>query len=284
MFTKSHQKVGRTVYLTVALVLLLSPLQAKESAQRYIVLGTAIGEMLYAFGEGDSVIARDVSCQVPAAILKHPSIGYHRQLPVEGVFSMEPTAIFITDAAGPPNTIAQLKASDILIHEFSSEPTLEALRGNIAQMGEVLGKPERAIQLLTDLEADLAEIPEVPSADSARVLFLLSPPGSGSLLAAGSDTAANKMIQLAGAENAFADMRGYRSVNAESIAEREPDFIILPRASTDGKTGMAVQHPVIKSLIASGKSQLITIDPAQKLAFGISTGSAAKALHEEIYN
>ena len=272
------------ISLSLALSCLATLQTQAETTPRYIALGTAVGEMLYAFGEGDAVIARDSSCQIPAEILDRPAIGYFRAVPVEGVLSMAPSAIFTTDAAGPPNALAQLKASGIPVHKFSSQPTMEALRSNIAKMGKVLDKPDRATELLAGLDADLAAIPTITKDETAQVLFLLSPPGSGRLLAAGGNTTANKMIHLAGAENAFADMQGYRPVSAEVIADRAPDYIILPGASADGSSSaMEVQHPAIERLVTSGKSRLIKIDLARKLAFGISTGSAAKALHEEIY-
>ncbi len=256
---------------------------ATENEDRYVVLGTAIGEMLYAFGRGEAVVARDSSCQLPAEIEEKPEIGYFRAVPVEGVLAMRPTEIFSTDAAGPPNAVAQLKASGITYHEFSSEPTLDALRTNILRMGKLLDKPDRAEDLLGSLNREILHIPEIADTSRVEVLFLLSPPGSSQLLAAGAGTAAHAMIQLAGGRNVFADMQGYRPVSAELIASHQPDVIFVPRRGDADAASLGAEHAVIDRLVAGGQSRRIEIDLAGTLAFGIRTGHAASALHRKLY-
>jgi iron complex transport system substrate-binding protein len=281
---------SRLTTLTFSLLLLCPALaHAKQEPalsagerERLLVMGTAIGELVYAFGLGDSVVARDVSCEFPPEIESKPAIGYFRQVSAEGILSMRPTAILSTDAAGPPNVLEQLRKSGVALHLFSAKPEITQLHENIHRMGELLHAPERAEAIVAQLNADLAAIPERPD-EPIPVLFLLSPPGSDRLLAAGAGTAAHTMIELAGAENAFPDLKGYRPVSSEVIAERRPAVILLPANDAAMSAEASAGHAVVDRLVASGETRLVRIDLAETLAFGPRTGQAAADLHRRIY-
>jgi len=253
-----------------------------DERSRLLVMGTAIGEMVFAFGYGDAVVARDLSCEHPPEIEQKPAVGYFRQISAEGVLSLQPSAILTTEAAGPPNALRQLEASGTPLYFFSAEPKLSSLRENIQRMGQVLGASDRAAGLLRQLDADLASIPEAPK-ERASVLFLLSPPGSDRLLAAGSDTVADRMIRLAGADNAFADLKGYQPVSSEVIAQRRPDIILLPGGGEAMSADASAGHTVIDRLVEQKHSRVVRIDISDTLAFGVRTGRSARELHDLIY-
>jgi len=259
----------------------VEPLTPAQS-QRLLVMGTAVGELVYAFGYGDSVVARDISCEFPEAIQAKPAIGYFRQVAAEGVLSMQPSAILSTEAAGPPNVIQQLKASGLPVHLFSDEPDLDTLRNKIWKMGALFDAPERAGELVEKLDNELAAIPQ-REAEPASVLFLLSPPGSDRLLAAGSGTAADAMIRLAGGKNAFADLRGFRPIASELIAARRPEIVLMPSSAEAASYNLSVGNTAIDRLVEQGHTRIVRIDLAETLAFGIRTGEAAANLHSAMY-
>jgi iron complex transport system substrate-binding protein len=274
-------------------VLLAHPAQAKSeqtleplpeaARERIVVLGTAVGELVYALGLGDAVVARDLSCEFPEAIQEKPAVGYFRQLSTEGVLSQRPSLILGTAASGPPNVVEQLRQSGVPIHLFDDQPDLESLRRLIREMGELLDRSEQAESLIAQLDADLATVPTVAEEAKPTVLFLLSPPGSDRLLAAGRDTAATAMIELAGGRNLFADFAGYKPLSPEVIASRRPDVILLPGRDGAVSVEEAGGHAVVRGLVAAGHSRIVEIDLAEKLAFGLRTGEAARALHARIY-
>ena len=61
---------------------------------------------------------------------------------------------------------------------------------------------------------------------NARVLFILSMNG-GRILASGSGTAADGILAMAGAQNAFADFAGYKQLNDEAVISAAPDAILM---------------------------------------------------------
>jgi iron complex transport system substrate-binding protein len=261
-----------------------APEPLPESArERIVVFGTAVGELVYALGLGHAVVARDLSCEFPEAIREKPAVGYFRQLSAEGVLAQRPSLILGTAASGPPNVVEQLRQSGVPLHLFEDQTDLENLRALIREMGRLLDRSGEAEALIAQLEADLASVPSVADEVKAKVLFLLSPPGSDRLLAAGRDTAAAAMIELAGGRNLFDDFEGYKPLSPEVIANRRPEIILLPRRDGAVSVEEAGGHAVVQGLVASGHSRIVEIDLAEKLAFGIRTGAAAHALHARIY-
>ena len=67
----------------------------------------------------------------------------------------------------------------------------------------------------------LSEVSEQP-----KVLFLMSAT-DGSPMAAGTDTAADSIINLAKGKNIFGDQSGYRAYSFEALAAAEPDVIMM---------------------------------------------------------
>src|SRR5690606_17405686 len=81
---------------------------------RLVVVGGALTEIVFALGAGDRVVGVDTSSQHPVdATGKLPKVGYQRQLAAEGVISLGPTKVLLTEEAGPPEAIAQLAAAGV---------------------------------------------------------------------------------------------------------------------------------------------------------------------------
>lgn len=253
--------------------------------ERILVLGAMVGETVHALGSGDQVVGRDLSCQHPADLAEKPDVGYHRALSAEGVLSLNPSAILGTTEAGPPNVVEQLQSSGLPVILLEVEHNVDSLKSNLRTVGDVLGASDQAEKLVAQVDADLKQIPT--PGKKRRVLFLLSSPGSGRYMAAGTGTAADAMIRLAHAENIFRDMNGYKPVSAEVMADRRPDVVLVAAGGQHGETispeRIAEALPFLEESPAARSGRLATIDLAEFLTFGPRTGKAARELHAIIY-
>lgn len=100
-----------------------------------------------------------------------------------------------------------------------------------------------------------------------RVLFVLSMQG-GKIMAAGSDTAANGIIKLAGGVNAIEGFSGYKQLSDEAVVTARPDAILMmsnagPPVSDDELFG----NVSIASTPAGTARKLIRIDGGYLLGF-----------------
>src|SRR3546814_19986504 len=64
-----------------------------QQAQRVVSLGGTVTEIVYDLGEGDRLVADDLSSLYPKEATLLPRVGYYRAVPLEGVLSMRPDLV-----------------------------------------------------------------------------------------------------------------------------------------------------------------------------------------------
>lgn len=82
---------GKTKKLFTAL-LALSWTFSVTAAERIVVAGGSLTELIYAMGAGKRVVGVDETTSYPPETTKLPHIGYWKQLSSEGILSLRPIA------------------------------------------------------------------------------------------------------------------------------------------------------------------------------------------------
>jgi iron complex transport system substrate-binding protein len=253
---------------------------------RIASIGGAVTEIVYALGEEDRLVARDSTSLYPEAALKLPDVGYMRQLSPEGVLSVNPTGILAAEGSGPKETIDVLKKASIpfitVPETFDHAGILEKIR----VVGKAFGADEKAAELAASVDADLAAAEKMTAGipEKRRVLFILSMQG-GKILAAGSDTAANGIIELAGAVNAVEGYSGYKQLSDEAAILARPDIILMmDRGDGQGVSEAELfSHPAIAPTPAGQGKKLIRMYGGYLLGFGPRSASAIRELAVLLY-
>ena len=228
--------LGRTlrrIALAAALTLPATPAFAEEAAdisgaQRIVSIGGSVTEIMYALGEEGRLVARDSTSGFPDAATALPDVGYMRALSPEGVLSVKPDAILMLDGSGPPEALAVLREAGVPYVAVPETYDRAGILGKIDKVGEAIGASDKAARLSEQVAAELdAAIDEAKARGrAARVLFILSMNG-GRILASGTGTAANGIIEMAGATNAMDVFEGYKQINDRGAdrrsSRRDPD-------------------------------------------------------------
>lgn len=248
-------------------------------------IGGSITEIVYALGEEKRLVARDSTSNYPKAALDLPDVGYMRALSPEGVLSVNPTGILALHGSGPREAVDVLKKTSIPFIEVPEHYSHEGILEKVRIVGKALGVDAKAEVLAKELDAKLtaAERRTASIKERKRVLFVLSIQG-GKILAAGSDTAADGMVRLAGGVNAIEGFSGYKQLSDEAIITARPDVILMmsnagPPVSDDELFG----NPSIASTPAGAARKLIRIDGGYLLGFGPRTADAIHDLAVSFY-
>jgi iron complex transport system substrate-binding protein len=102
-------------------------------------------------------------------------------------------------------------------------------RGNLTLMADIAGKPERAKELIDWRAATIIDIEktarDIPEARRLRVVYLQR--AASGLAAAGANSYYDFYIRLVGGRNAADGLAGAPAINAEQIAQWDPDVILL---------------------------------------------------------
>jgi iron complex transport system substrate-binding protein len=257
-----------------------------KDTSRIASIGGSVTEIVYALGEQDKLVARDSTSLYPDAALKLPDVGYMRQLSPEGVLSVNPTGLLVVEGSGPKEAIDVLKKAAVpfitVPEKFDHAGILEKIR----VVGKAFDAEEKAAELSASVDADLAAAEKLTTGipEKKRVLFILTMQG-GKILAAGSNNAANGIIELAGAVNAVEGFSGYKQLSDEAAILAKPDIILMMDRGGDHSMADAdlFGHPAIAPTPAGQARKLIRMDGNYLLGFGPRTAGAIRDLATALY-
>lgn len=254
---------------------------------RLVSIGGSLTEIIFELGEEKRLVARDQTATWPEAANALPDVGYMRALAPEGVLSVNPTALLVIEGSGPP------EALDVLSHagvEYQTVPESYSADGVIAKVravGVAVGAVARAEELAGRLENEFAALHARTEAvaEPKKVLFILSNQG-GQIQASGTGTAANGIIELAGARNAITHYEGYKALSEEAITEAAPDAIVMMDRGGDHGASDAelLAHPAVALTPAGQNKAIYRLDGAFLLGFGPRTPAAAAELADLLYD
>jgi len=262
--------------------------QAGTSANRIVSVGGTLTEIAFALGAGDRIVGADTTSSWPPEVEQVEKVGYMRRLSAEGVLSLRPDLVLLDGNAGPATAIEQLRAAGVRLAIAPEGTGLDSVVPKIRFVGETLGQATEAEALATRfeeqmgvLQSQLATIEPRP-----RVLLLISV-GRGAPLAAGSETAAEAIIDLARGRNAVVGLTGYKPLSAEAAIAAAPDVLLLPQhvADSAGGADAVLQRPDLAITPAGRNGRVVVMDSLKLLGFGLRTPEAvaelARALHPE---
>lgn len=275
-------RYGLVLALCGAVMAACSPREQGESGaatERIITLGAMPAETVIALGAGDRLVGMDQSASpfsgdAPAAKL----LNYHRQTSSEGVLSLRPSHLILTDAAGPSAAIEQLKETGLQWVQVSEPRNWQEVVAGVDKIGEFIGRAGEADRVIAEMNARKAEADRLletfrGKADPPRVLFVMSAGNSGTLLCAGTESGADAVIRMAGAQNAATGFVGYKPISSEALVELNPDVVLFPVGGAHGGDRMDQilrNHDGLKNSKAVADNGVHGVDMVRMLGFGPS--------------
>ncbi|WP_430614644.1 heme/hemin ABC transporter substrate-binding protein [Flavobacterium sp. JP2137] len=252
--------------------------KTEVKAERIISLNGAVTEVLAALGESSHIVGVDVTSTYPEDIKTTATdLGHVRSLSLESIIALQPTLIFASDKDLNDELKNKITASGIqleLVHqEYSEDGTAQM----IAQVAKKLGKTNYA-HLAAKIKSDLAQLK--PLEPKPTVLFIYAR-GAGTLMVAGTDTPVEKMITLAGGQNAISEFSDYKPLTPESLIKGNPDVILMFTSglgSLNGVEGLLKVDGIAATKAGKNKN-IIAMDGELLSGFGPRLGEAALELN-----
>ncbi|GAB6854001.1 heme/hemin ABC transporter substrate-binding protein [Asaia astilbis] len=254
------------------------------SMNRIVSIGGTITETLYALGASDRIVGVDITSTYPVAALREKkSVGYMRQLSSEGVLSLKPDLVLAMNDSGPANAIDQIMESSTPIVMVDATPSLDAVRKRILTLARIIGAGEAGASMVVRLDNQLRTLkawkelhPQKP-----RVLFVMRVV-NGRPMAAGTGTAADAIISLAGATNAGSDMQGYKALEREALIVLKPDVILMMSQGGQTMRDALLADDAVMLTPAGQRKAIIDMEGEKLLGFGPRTAEAALELAQQI--
>jgi len=272
--------------------------------QRAVAMNQSAVEIMLALGLQDQMVG---TAYLDDAILPEFSAAY-AQIPAlaeeypsqEVLFAAEPDFVyggfgsaFAEEAAGPRPELIELGITPYVSPAHCDDTSLrpekaamETVYGEIRDIGRIFGVPERAEALIAGMEADLAEVQAGVAGVEKPLRVLWFDSGVDEALIGAGSGVPHLIMELAGAENVFADIPGaWETISWEEIVARDADAIVLIDAgwsTAAEKKALLTGAPAYASLTAIKQDRFITI-PFSHAAAGIRNAAAVRLVAEGLY-
>src|SRR5690606_25343981 len=122
-----------------------------------------------------------------------------------------------------PDLAAKLKASGVKTHIFKQEFSIQGTKNLIQEVATVLGEKNFAA-LQSSIDKKIKTVKVIPA--KPKVLFVYAR-GAGTLMVAGKNTPVDKMIALAGGQNAVTGFDDFKPLTPEALLANNPDYILF---------------------------------------------------------
>lgn len=257
----------------------LSVCQA-QGPVRIITAGSAITETVCALGDCDKIVASDRTSLYPEKIQKLPSIGYRSSITAEGILSLKPTLVIAEKDYLDDVVLQQLSGAHIKLVVVDRKLNFDDTKKFIQQIAVVLNRRSEGEKLISGIEEELASATALlKSKTTTPKVVCIYNRGSATVTAAGKETFA-EILKYAGAENAFADINGYKSLNTESLIEANPEYFLMVSSGFESIGGIegVLNIPGVALTTAGKKKQIIAIETLKLTNFGPRFGEAVTEL------
>jgi len=257
----------------------------KTSDHKVVSADGSLTEIVYALDKQSLLVGVDTTSGYPAQARSLAQIGYKRNISAEGVLSLSPTVLIATQDSGPDKILSQIEDAGITVKRYSAKPGLEAVREKIMGVAQLLNVEEQGQQLWAKVDKQVQQArSKLTDIDQpVKVMFVLSS-GQGSPLVSGSDTMADAIIKLAGADNAVQGFTGYKPMPVESIIGAAPDIILMmDRGGDHGADSAILASPGFVLTPAGINKRLVKMDGMLMLGFGPRIGDAIEQLSRAFY-
>lgn len=255
-----------------------------QAAERIVVAGGSLTELIYAMDAGNRVVGADETTSYPPQTEALPHIGYWKQLSSEGILSLRPDSFITWQDAGPQLVFDQLRAQKVNVVTLPRIPaTVEQMYANIHTLAKNLDAVEQGNALVNNLSQRLENVARSSASKPAPVkaLFILSAGGSAPQVA-GKGSVADAIMTLAGAQN-VAQHSQYRSYSAEALIAANPEVIVVTSQMVEGDINRLSTVAGITRTAAWKNQRIVTLDQALILGMGPRVADAVETLHRQFW-
>ena len=276
----------------IVLILLLSISNAyaiceqSMSRSKIVVAGGSITEIVYFLGMEDKLVGVDITSNFPKEAKKLKSIGYLRNLSIEGILSLSPGLVLAEEDIGPPIIVNQLRKTSIDLRIIKEKNNLNGIRNKIMCISKILNTSLDENEDFIEFENKLhmvRKLKKINSEKIKKILLILMMRGASPVVA-GKNTSGQGFIDMIGHENSMNDLNGWKPVSSEEIIKKNPDYIIITKRAFKNFSSLDqfLSIPGISSTLAAKKKNIIVKDGMSMLGFGPRTINVALDIDKKI--
>ena len=272
--------------LILILLLLISNVHANcnkaKNSNSIVVAGGSITEIIYFLNLQNKLVGVDITSNYPLKAKKLPSIGYIRNLSIEGLLSLKPNLILAEESIGPPIIVKQLNKTSVEFRIIKNNYTLEGINEKFLCISKIL---DVEIKNNIDYKKFVNNVKKLKSfvknnnKEKKDILLILMMKGTSPIIA-GKNTSGHGFIKMIGQNNSMDKVSGWKPVSSEQILIANPNYIIVTKRALKDFTSIEkfLKLPGISSTKAAKNKNVFIKDGMSLLGYGPRTINVAKEI------
>ncbi|MFI5279311.1 MAG: ABC transporter substrate-binding protein [Gemmatimonadales bacterium] len=227
-------------------------------ARRIVSLAPETTELVFALGLGERLVGRTTWCDWPVAARLVADVGNGIGPNVEAIAARHPDLVLVYPSEANRQAVAQLDALGIPAAALKQDAIAD-WRSTVRWVARATGSESAADSLLADFDRRLAAArrPAGEASPSVFVVVETSPP-----MAIGGGSFISELVALAGARNAFGDIRAPSAVvGLEAVAQRDPDVVLV--LGSDSEATALARRPGWPAIAAVRRGRVIAIQGSE---------------------
>ena len=272
--------------LLLILLLLISNVHANcnkaKNSNSIVVAGGSITEIIYFLNLQNKLVGVDVTSNYPLNAKKLPSIGYIRNLSIEGLLSLKPNLILAEESIGPPIIVKQLNKTSVEFRIIKNNYTIDGINEKFLCISKIL---DIEIKNNIDYKKFVNNVKKLKSfvknnnKEKKDILLILMMKGTSPIIA-GKNTSGHGFIKMIGQNNSMSKVSGWKPVSSEEILIANPNYIIVTKRALKDFTSIEkfLKLPGISSTKAAKNKNVFIKDGMSLLGYGPRTINVAKEI------
>lgn len=197
------------------------------SPRRIISLVPSITEILFVLGLGDAVVGCTVYCSEPReGVATKTRVGGEKNPKLEVIRDLRPDLVLANVEENVRSHVETLRSWGIPVHVSYPRTVAEGIR-LIGDLGRLTGATDRATEMVTGLEAGLADTRARLAGHAPARVFC--PIWRNPYMTINGDTYMHDMLAVCGGTNVFGGLgQRYPQIDVADVARERPDVMLLP--------------------------------------------------------
>ena len=248
------------------------PIRIGAAPTRIVSLNPATTEILFTIGAGSKVIGRTEYDLWPDSARLVPAMGGGISVNVEAVLGAHPDLVLLYASQDNRSAAERLRAAGINTVSLKVDH-ISDFRRTTQLLGAILHDSARAKTVIDSVQHTLDSVRLATRGDARpRVFWHI---WDSPLITIGSGSFMSELVDIAGANNVYADITGPSGpINLEDVARRDPDFIL---AGPIGAQKIE-SDPRWRIVRAARERKVLIVDTVLVARPGVRLGEAAVSL------
>ncbi|NAW51702.1 ABC transporter substrate-binding protein [Elizabethkingia argentiflava] len=254
--------------------------QDPKTGDRIISLSGGITEVVSALGHENSIVGVDITSTYPQTLKgKAKELGHVRSMTIEPIMALNPSLILASDKDISSELWDKIKLSGIKLEILKQEYSVEGTLKLIEQVASILGEKDYK-NLNKKIDDDLQKVQHL--IPKPKVLFIYA--RGNNLLVSGKNTPMDKLIELAGGQNAIQEFSDFKALTPESMLKANPDvlFFFTSGLLSAGGEEAVLKMPGVSQTKAGKNKRIISMDGGLVSSFGPRIGEAVLELNKKL--